>query len=181
MPYDCGFAIVRDARAQQRAMGVTASYLPAGEDRVPEAFSPELSRRARGFAVWAVLMALGRQGVVEMVERHCAVAKAIAAGLAAEPGIAVLNEVVLNQVAIACGEGPEADAQTRAVLAAVQAEGVAYPSHGRWRGREIIRISVSPGPTTLADGGAPPRRSSRPGGGCAAMTARRSSRRGGSG
>ena len=128
MPYDCGFAIVRDAAALQRAMSMSASYLPSGENRAPEAFSPEMSRRARGFAVWAVLMALGRQGVAEMVERHCAVARAIAARLAAEPGIAVLNEVVLNQVAVACGDGPEGDAATRAVLAEVQAEGTAYPS-----------------------------------------------------
>ena len=97
-------------------------------------------------------MALGRQGVAEMVERHCAVARTIAGRLAAEPGIAVLNEVVLNQVAVACGEGVEGDALTRAVLAEVQAEGTAYPSHGRWRGREIVRISVSSGPATLADG-----------------------------
>ena len=62
-------------------MSISASYLPSGENRAPEAFSPEMSRRARGFAVWAVLMALGRQGVAEMVERHCAVARAIAARL----------------------------------------------------------------------------------------------------
>jgi glutamate/tyrosine decarboxylase-like PLP-dependent enzyme len=152
VPYDCGFAIVRDSAALQRAMSISASYLPSGENRAPEAFSPEMSRRARGFAVWAVLMALGRRGVAEMIERHCAVARAIAARLAAEPGIAVMNEVVLNQVAVACGEGPEADGQTRAVLAEVQAEGIAYPSGGRWHGCEIIRISVASGPATLADG-----------------------------
>ena len=152
VPYDCGFAIVRDAATLQRAMSMSASYLPSGENRAPEAFSPEMSRRSRGFAVWAILMALGRQGVAEMVERHCAVARAIAARLVAEPGIAVLNEVVLNQVAVACGDGPEGDAATRAVLAEVQAEGTAYPSAGRWRGREIMRISVSAGPATVADG-----------------------------
>jgi glutamate/tyrosine decarboxylase-like PLP-dependent enzyme len=152
VPYDCGLAIVRDAGALQRAMSISASYLPSGENRAPEAFSPEMSRRARGFAVWAVLKALGRQGVAEMVSRHCAVARAIAARLDREPGLAVLNEVVLNQVALGCGAGPEADALTRATLAAVQADGVCYPSHGRWRGREIIRVSVSAGPTTVADG-----------------------------
>jgi glutamate/tyrosine decarboxylase-like PLP-dependent enzyme len=152
VPYDCGFAIVRDSRALQRAMDIGASYLPSGANRAPEAFSPEMSRRARGFVVWAVLLALGRRGVAEMVERHCAVARAIAARLAAEPGITVLNQVVLNQVAVGCGDGPEGDAQTRAVLAEVQADGTAYPSQGRWRGREIIRISVSAGPTTVADG-----------------------------
>lgn len=152
VPYDCGLAIVRDAGALQRAMSITASYLPKGEGRAPEAFSPEMSRRARGFAVWAVLKALGRDGVAEMVERHCAVARHIAALLAEEPGLTVLNDVVLNQVALACGAGVDADRLTQATLAAVQEDGACYPSHGRWRGREIIRVSVSAGPTTIADG-----------------------------
>ncbi len=152
VPYDCGLAMVRDAAAMQRAMSISASYLPKGAHRAPEAFSPEMSRRSRGFAVWAVLKALGRQGVAEMVERHCAVARHLAGLLAAEPGLTVLNEVVLNQVALTCGEGAEGDALTRATLAAVQADGVCYPSGGRWRGREIIRVSVSAGPTTIEDG-----------------------------
>jgi glutamate/tyrosine decarboxylase-like PLP-dependent enzyme len=152
VPYDCGLAMVRDAAALQRAMSITASYLPQGENRAPEAFSPEMSRRARGFAVWAVIKALGREGIAEMVERNCAVARHIADRLAAEPGLAVLNDVVLNQVALACGDGAEADRLTRATLAAVQADGVCYPTHGRWRGREIIRVSVSAGPATVADG-----------------------------
>ena len=152
VPYDCGLAIVRDAGALSRAMSISASYLPSGENRAPEAFSPEMSRRARGFAVWAVVKALGRAGVAEMVGRHCAVARHIAGRLAAEPGLAVLNEVVLNQVAVTCGDGTEGDALTKATLAAVQADGICYPTAGRWRGREIIRVSVSAGPTTIADG-----------------------------
>lgn len=153
VPYDCGIVMVRESAALQRAMNITASYLPEGENRSPEAFSPEMSRRARGFAVWAVLKALGREGLAEMVERHCRVARTIAVRLGAEPGLEVLNEVVLNQVALACGpEGAEGDRLTRATLAAVQAGGVAYPTNGRWRGREIIRISVSAGPVTVADG-----------------------------
>jgi glutamate/tyrosine decarboxylase-like PLP-dependent enzyme len=152
VPYDCGLAMVKDPGALQRAMSISASYLPKGENRAPEALSPEMSRRARGFAVWAVIRALGREGLAEMVERHCGVARGIAARLAAEPGLAVLNEVVLNQVAFTAGEGAEGDRQTQALLAAVQADGICYPTAGRWRGREIIRVSVSSGPTTLADG-----------------------------
>ncbi len=154
VPYDCGFAIVRDLAAMQRAMSITASYLPSSAHRQPEAFSPEMSRRARGFAVWAVLKALGREGVAEMVGRHCAAARHIGDRLRREPGLSVLNDVVLNQVVLACGDeaDPERDALTRTTLATVQADGVCYPSQGRWRGREIIRISVSSGPATLQDG-----------------------------
>lgn len=64
VPYDSGFAIVRDREAHQRAMTQWASYLPSisPTDRVPSAFVPELSRRARGTPVWAMLKTLGRQG-----------------------------------------------------------------------------------------------------------------------
>lgn len=154
IPYDCGVVAVRDRGAQQRAMGSTASYLPQEERRNPADYAPELSRRARGIAVWAMLKALGRAGLAEMIERHCAVARHIAERLAQEPGLTVLNEVVLNQVVLACGDegDPEADLGTRATLAAVQAEGTCYPSAGHWRGRAAMRISVCSGPVTLEDG-----------------------------
>ncbi|MFP4005003.1 MAG: pyridoxal phosphate-dependent decarboxylase family protein, partial [Alphaproteobacteria bacterium] len=95
VPYDSGFAIVKDAAAHRRAMDITASYLTHDPDdgRNPTHFGPELSRRARGFAVWAVLQALGRKGVEELVSRHCACAAHIAERLSAEDGIEVLNEV----------------------------------------------------------------------------------------
>ncbi|MEN3967506.1 pyridoxal-dependent decarboxylase, partial [Mammaliicoccus sciuri] len=68
-PYDCGYAIVRDAEAHRRAMAISASYLPPaeGEARDPSQYVMELSRRGRGFATWAVIKALGRAGVAEMV------------------------------------------------------------------------------------------------------------------
>ena len=85
-----------------------ASYLPvAGESEYdPGQLTPELSRRARGFAVWAVLRSYGRRGVAEMVRRHCTLARHLARKLAAEPGIRVLNTVELNQVIVGFGEGP---------------------------------------------------------------------------
>ena len=69
-PYDCGYAIVRDAQAHERAMSISASYLPTSVgDRDPSHLVPELSRRARGFATWAMISHLGRDGIAAMVER----------------------------------------------------------------------------------------------------------------
>jgi hypothetical protein len=59
----------------------------------------------------------------------------------------VLNEVVSNQVALACAD----DATTQAVLDRVQTRGRVYPSHGLWRGRKIIRCSISNHATDRAD------------------------------
>ena len=153
VPYDCGFVFVRDGAAHKRAMGHSAAYLPNSETlRDPGDYVPELSRRARGVPVWAVLKALGREGVLEVIGRCCRLARGMADRLGQQPGITVLNEVRLNQVALSFGpEGPEGDAMTRAVLQRVQAEGACYPSHGQWRGRQTIRLSVSGFATSEAD------------------------------
>jgi glutamate/tyrosine decarboxylase-like PLP-dependent enzyme len=97
-PYDCGYAIVRDAQAHRRAMTNTASYLPtAGEDeRDPSHLVPELSRRARGFATWAVIRALGREGIAELIARTCAIARRMA-------GRRVIEQVQADGICFAAG------------------------------------------------------------------------------
>jgi glutamate/tyrosine decarboxylase-like PLP-dependent enzyme len=158
-PYDCGYAIVRDARAHRRAMTASASYLPetAEGERDPSHFVPELSRRGRGFATWAMIRHLGRDGIANMVERHCQLARELAENLRAEAGIAVLNEVCLNQVIVRFGTdraAEEADALTQAVIARVQADGVCFVGGARWRNQWVMRISVIGWPTTTQDTGA---------------------------
>lgn len=149
-PYDCGYAIVRDAEAHCRAMVIAASYLPSVGDgeRDPAHLVPELSRRARGFATWAMLRHLGRAGVAGLVERNCRQACLIAGRVVAEPGIAVLNDVVLNQAILRFGDD---DARTLAAIARLQADGVAYAGGARWRGQWVMRISVSGWSTTDED------------------------------
>lgn len=153
-PYDSAYAIVRNAEAHRRAMLIAASYLPEGEDRHPADYTPELSRRARGFATWATIKAMGRAGIAEMVSRHCAVARGIAERLSAAPDVAVLNDVVLNQVAVCLGpdmDVAKADALTARTIARIQREGVCFVGGAHWRGRQIIRISVCSMNTTEAD------------------------------
>ena len=155
VPYDSGFAIVRDREVHQRAMTQWGSYLPSINqgDRVPSAFVPELSRRARGMPVWAMLKTLGRDGVAELVERHCRFARRFAERLAAEPGIRICNEVTINQVIVNFGTGDAAarKAATEAVIARVQQGGVCFVGGAAWRGDWVMRLSVSSGATTEAD------------------------------
>lgn len=147
-PYDCGFAIVRDVDAHRRAMNKTASYLPRISDAVrePTDFVPELSRRARGFAVWATIRALGRDGMAALVERHCRLAQRLATRVAAEPGVTLANDVVLNQAILRFGAdrpGADADALTAATIDAVREGGVCLLGGARWRGAWVMRVSVS--------------------------------------
>jgi len=149
VPYDCGISIVRDQAALRAAMGVRAAYLVQGGGLPdPMDLVPEFSRRARGVPVWAALSALGRTGVAELIERCCAHARRFADGFAAMEGAEVLNDVVLNQVLVRFDED---DAVTRAVVAAVQDGGEAYPSGTTWKGLAGMRVSVSNWRTTEAD------------------------------
>ena len=142
-PYDAGMAIVRDRPSLVAAMSAWGAYLPATTGHwEPADSTPELSRRARGVPSYAILRHLGRAGVRELIQRHCRLAGRIAHALAAEPGLHVLNEIHSNQVAIACGDGPDGDEQTMRVLKRVQERGKVYPTHGEWAGRKIIRASV---------------------------------------
>ncbi len=156
VPYDSGLAIVRDPRVHQAAMGATAAYLiqqgdDAGRDAVN--FVPEFSRRARGFPLYAQLRALGRGGLASLIEGSCALARRAATGLAAIPGAAVLNEVVLNQVLVRFSpkDGGDADAFTRRVVEGVQAEGTCWLSGSTWHGLAVMRVSISGQDTTEAD------------------------------
>jgi glutamate/tyrosine decarboxylase-like PLP-dependent enzyme len=148
VPYDCGIAVVADPAALRAAMGMQASYLVhatgTGDplDRVPE-----LSRRARGVPVWAALRSLGRHGVADLVERLVANARTIAEGIAAVPGAEVLNDVVFTQVCASFGS----DERTRAVTEHLLADGTAWMSGSRWRGRDVLRVSVSNWSTDEAD------------------------------
>jgi glutamate/tyrosine decarboxylase-like PLP-dependent enzyme len=156
-PYDCGFAIVRYSEAHRRAMAISASYLPpaSSDERDPSSYVLELSRRGRGFAVWAMLRQLGREGVATMVEGNVAVAKAMAAGMSAIAGAKLVAPVELNQFMIRFGgegEAVEGDRLTLATVAQIQQDAVAYIGASQWRGRWVMRVSVCSIATTPADG-----------------------------
>jgi glutamate/tyrosine decarboxylase-like PLP-dependent enzyme len=151
VPYDSGLVFIRDVSAHRAATGVAAAYLPPapGAERDPFDYVPELSRRARGFAVYAALRSLGRDGIAELVERDCRVARRMADALAAIPGADVFNEVVLNQILVRFDDD---DAITREVGARVQDSGIAWFGGTTYHGRVALRISVSNWATTEADG-----------------------------
>ena len=155
VPYDCGFAIVKDKEAHQRAMTQWSTYLPSIEpgDKVPSAYVPELSRRARGVPVWAMIKALGRSGVNDLVERCCRLARLFGERLMAEPGIRVANEVWINQFVVVFGDGDAASrkAATEAVIARVQSDGTCFVGGASWRGDWVMRVSVSSFATTEED------------------------------
>jgi glutamate/tyrosine decarboxylase-like PLP-dependent enzyme len=146
VPYDSGLALYRDPAVARAALSVTAAYLPQTDERTPSDFTPEASRRARGIDIWAALLSLGREGVVDLVDRCCRYARKFASGLEAA-GFTILNEVELNQVLVSFGD----DERTRAVIQAVQRDGTCWCGGSFWQGKAAMRISVSSWATTEED------------------------------
>jgi glutamate/tyrosine decarboxylase-like PLP-dependent enzyme len=149
VPYDSGLAFCAHPDAHRAALGVTASYLvhaDDGRERDQLDWTPEFSRRARGFAVYAALRSLGRGGVADLVERSCAHARRFAELLEAS-GASILNDVVLNQVLVRFGDGEH----TRDVIRRVQEDGTCWLGGTDWDGEHAMRISVSNWRTTAED------------------------------
>lgn len=148
VPHDSGLVFCARPEIHRAAVSYAASYLVGsggaaigGSDHVLES-----SRRARGFAVWAALRELGRDGVADLVDRMCALARRFADALAAA-GAEVAGDVVLNQALVRFGD----DERTDRVIAAVQRDGTCWLGGTTWRGRRWMRISVCNHTTTAED------------------------------
>jgi glutamate/tyrosine decarboxylase-like PLP-dependent enzyme len=140
VPYDAGLAICARPEVHAGALSYTAAYLVgSGTSNFGLGdLTPESSRRARGFTVWAALSELGRDGVADLIERCCRLARRMADKLAAG-GASIENDVVLNQVLVGFGD----DARTDQIIEAVQRDGTCWLGGTTWRGRRLMRISVS--------------------------------------
>jgi glutamate/tyrosine decarboxylase-like PLP-dependent enzyme len=154
VPYDSGLVFCAHPDAHRSAMGTHAGYLvqSGGTERDQLDWNPEASRRARGFSIYAAIRSLGRSGIADLVDRCCSHARRFAEALAREPGVEVLNEVVLNQVLVRFLDlDGDHDARTRAVVRAVQEDGTCWLGGTTWQGKGAMRISVSNWSTTTED------------------------------
>jgi glutamate/tyrosine decarboxylase-like PLP-dependent enzyme len=149
VPYDCGFAFVRDGDALRGAFATAAAYLADGGEGAPpwDAVNsvPEMSRRFRALAAWCALKAAGREGYRALVERCLANAASFAAWIEAAPGVELAAPAPLNVVCFryVLPDAPpeESDAFNRRAVAALQADGRVFVTGTVWRGRAAIRAA----------------------------------------
>jgi glutamate/tyrosine decarboxylase-like PLP-dependent enzyme len=157
VPYDCGFAFVREGALLPGAFGLGASYLSPLEDVHPNAayLSPESSRRARALPVWATLRAYGRVGYREMVERHLELAQHLARSVDAADDLERLADVVLNIVCFRyrpVGLDPEkVDEINEALAHAIIDDGRVYVGGTVYGGKRALRPAIVNWRTTERD------------------------------
>jgi len=158
VPYDSGYAFVAQPEALFRSFSQHADYIrQADTGRDANHWNPELSRRARGFATYAAIRELGREGIADLVRRNSAFARDIVLGAASLPGVEVLAEPIINQGVVAFrhpdpgATQAQHDAFTEQVVTAINATGKAFFQPSTFRGRRCMRISVSGWRTTPKD------------------------------
>ena len=145
-PYDCGIILCRDREALVGALQASDSTLHFGDGRDGMLYTPDMSRRARGVELWAALKSLGRNGIDQLVAQLCRRARQFADELRARD-FRVLNDVVFNQVLVAC----DSSALTKRTLELLQAGGECWCGGSEWRSEPVIRISVCSWTTTPDD------------------------------
>lgn len=159
VPYDSGIVLTAHPAAHRAAMSVPGeSYLARSGEQQRESYQwvPELSRRARVFSIHAALLAYGRKGLAEMVDRCCRLTARMRDRLQEHASIKVLNDVVLNQLLFLVTPAKERDAASTdafidRIAAAIQAEGTCWLGGTTWRGHRVLRLSVINHSTTEKD------------------------------
>lgn len=158
VPYDSGFAFVADAAAHRATMSQRSAYISHAEEARDQIdWTPEFSRRGRGFATYAAIRQLGRTGVEAMIDRCCAMCDALVVGIGALEGAEIVARPQINQGLLRFADpAPGAteaqhNAYTDRIIAAIVASGDALFSGTTWRGRRAMRVSVSSWKTDAQD------------------------------
>jgi glutamate/tyrosine decarboxylase-like PLP-dependent enzyme len=146
VPYENGFAFVRDPELLHAVFGSGAAYLPDIEDPQPNwgYRGPEMSRRARSLPVWATLRAYGREGYRGIVEHDLDLALALAVAVDAAPDLERLAEVQLNIVCFryrpaGSEDGPELNDLNRRIGEAAIEDGRVFFGATTYGGRVAFR------------------------------------------
>ena len=156
VPYDSGFAFVRDPSLLAHAFALAAPYLPGpGEHANFGMLAPEASRRARGLVVWSTLRAYGRAGYREMVERHLDLAARLAKRIDDSEDLERVAEAPLNIVAfryrprgVAADRLDDLNAR---IGVEILRDGRIYMGTTRYRGMTVFRPAIVNWRTTETD------------------------------
>jgi glutamate/tyrosine decarboxylase-like PLP-dependent enzyme len=144
VPYDAAMQFTRHKNIHVKVFQNQAAYLgdPA---LMPDAmhFTPENSRRFRALPSWFTLMAYGREGYREIVERNCTGAKALGAALNSSESFKLLAPVRMNVVCFTFRQPGVTMEEIRAFLHAVRDDGQVFFTPTLYKGVPAIRAAVS--------------------------------------
>jgi aromatic-L-amino-acid decarboxylase len=146
-PVDCSLLLVRDLANLRDAFSLVPEYLRTGESGATNLMDLgfQLGRRFRALKLWLVIRAFGVEGLRERLREHCAMARALAARVEADPAFELAAPVPFSVVCFRLrvpGGGAVQDAANQRLLAAVNAAGPFFLSHTVLDGRYTLRVAI---------------------------------------
>ncbi len=152
VPYDAAMQFTRRKDLQLKVFQNAAAYLSNPEES-PDFFhyTPENSRRFRALPAWFSLMAYGRSGHAEIVERNCQLAKQLGDEISNSPALRLLAPVRMNVVCFTLQKAVLRMDHVKEFLSRVTADGRVFFTPTLYKGIPAIRAAISNWQTTEND------------------------------
>lgn len=148
VPYESGVFLTRDLSTLFDSCDVPAPYL-INQTNIPDFMSlgVENSRRFRALPIWMTLLAYGKAGIAQWVNRNIQLAGKFADKIKRSTEYELMLECQLNVVLFRpdCSglSQYQADLKTKRYLELINRDGRVFLSPGEWQGQQIIRAALS--------------------------------------